>query len=190
MGSRQCLLAVMLGGLLASAQVEAQTKVPLETAGRRRARCGATPPTPIPGARTSAARRAPMRRSSATWCRRSRRSARDETGVEFDIVGSKDGWLLIRTAAMAASSSMPRTGPTAAAGSRPGWSAPVARAGLPLGAAARCAGDRALPGDNWGPDSAGVWAVHGCQGRYIEVTARPSAARRCAAGPISRAPAS
>ncbi len=28
-------------------------------------------------------------------------------------------------------------------------------------------------GDGWGPDSASVSAVHGCQGKYIDVTAAP-----------------
>jgi len=30
-----------------------------------------------------------------------------------------------------------------------------------------------LAGDDWGPSSVGVSAVHGCDGRYLEVTAIP-----------------
>ena len=97
-----------------------------------------------------------------------------ETGVEFDVVGSKDGWLLIRHASDG--------GLTLDAAHRAdgrGWvSAKLVGTQLRL-PALRSAPRRDAPeiarllGDNWGPDSAGVTAIHGCQGRYMEVTAAP-----------------
>jgi len=97
-----------------------------------------------------------------------------ETGIEFDIVGSKDGWLLIRNGSDG--------GLTFEATHRAdgrGWvSAKLVGTQLRL-SAFRSAPRRDAPeiarfqGDNWGPDSAGVTAIHGCQDRYIEVTAAP-----------------
>lgn len=97
-----------------------------------------------------------------------------ETGVEFDIVGSKNGWLLIRNGSDG--------GLTFDAEHRAdgrGWvSAKLVGTQLRL-PAFRSAPRRDAPeiahfqGDSWGPDSASVTAIHGCQGRYIEVSAGP-----------------
>ena len=97
-----------------------------------------------------------------------------ETGVEFDIVGSKDGWLLIRNG-----SDGGLTFDAAHRADGRGWvSAKLVGTQLRL-PAFRSAPRRDAPaiaqfhGDTWGPDSAVVAAVHGCQGQYIEVTAGP-----------------
>jgi hypothetical protein len=103
------------------------------------------------------------------------RIAPDEiTGTEFDIVAFKDGWLLIRDG----SDSGLTFDPAHAADGR-GWiSATLVGAQLRT-IAFRSAPHRDAPqiahlaGDNWGPDSVKVSAVHGCRGGYIEVTATP-----------------
>jgi hypothetical protein len=98
-----------------------------------------------------------------------------ETGVEFDIVGSKAGWLLIRNGSPAGGLTF--NPPYQAAGR--GWVYSKLVGTQLRMAAFRSAPRRDAPqiarfmGDNWGPDSASVIAIHGCQGRYIEVTAAP-----------------
>jgi len=97
------------------------------------------------------------------------------TGVEFDIVGARNGWLLIRNGD-------PADGLTFDAAHRAdgsGWvSARLVGTSLRM-PAFRSAPRRDAPvvakmaGDDWGPDSAAVSVVHGCQGDYIEVTAAP-----------------
>ena len=83
------------------------------------------------------------------------------TGVEFVIVGSKDGWLLIEESEQRGWISGRLVGTTLA--SRPLRAAP--RRDAPVVAQ--------LSGENWGPDSVGVSAVHACSDKYVEVTARP-----------------
>ncbi|HLG45300.1 MAG TPA: SH3 domain-containing protein [Reyranella sp.] len=97
-----------------------------------------------------------------------------ETGIEFDIVGSKDGWLLIRNG-----SDGGLTFDAAHKADGRGWvSAKLVGTQLRL-PAFRSAPRRDAPeiahfhGDTWGPDSAVVAAIHGCRGKYIEVTAGP-----------------
>jgi hypothetical protein len=96
-------------------------------------------------------------------------------GVEFEIVGSKDGWLLIRDGQPAKDFTLD---PANAADGR-GWVS-----GRLVGTALSRPPFRAAPrrdapvlvemqGPQWGPDSALVSAVHGCQGKYVEVTATP-----------------
>jgi len=100
--------------------------------------------------------------------------ANTETGIEFDIVGSKDGWLLIRNG-----SDGGLTFDAAHKADGRGWvSAKLVGTQLRLpafrSAPRRDATEIAhFQGDSWGPDSAGVTAIHGCQGQYIEVTAGP-----------------
>ena len=104
------------------------------------------------------------------------RIARDETtGVEFDIVGSKDGWLLIRNGS---DGGLTFDSAAHAADGR-GWvSAKLVSTQLRM-VAFRSAPHREAPvvatlrGDNWGSDSVAVLVIHGCEGRYIEVTATP-----------------
>jgi hypothetical protein len=103
------------------------------------------------------------------------RITKDEsTGVEFDIVGSKDGWLLIREG-----SDGGLTFDKAHEADGRGWiSARLVSTQL-RAPAFRSAPHRDAPeiarmtGDDWGPYSVAIVAVHGCQGRYIDVTATP-----------------
>jgi hypothetical protein len=119
------------------------------------------------------------------------RITKDEiTGVMFDIVGSKDGWLLIQNG-----SDGGLTFDKAHEADGRGWIS--ARL---VGTALRMTEFRTAPrrdaslvarlnGENWswGPWSVEVLAVHGCSGNYVEVTARPPAAGRCADGPSNHA---
>jgi hypothetical protein len=95
-------------------------------------------------------------------------------GVEFTIVGSRDGWLLIKDADYGG-----LTFDKAHAGDGRGWvSARLVRTQLRV-AAFRAAPRRDAPeivrlaGADWGPSSVNVSAVHGCEGQYMEVTAVP-----------------
>jgi hypothetical protein len=97
------------------------------------------------------------------------------TGVEFDIVGAKDGWLLIRNPE-------PSDGlkfDLAHAGDGRGWLwghlVGTQLAALPFRAAPRRDAPvlAQLSGDDWSPTSVGVSMVHGCEGKYVEVTAIP-----------------
>jgi hypothetical protein len=105
------------------------------------------------------------------------RITKDEiTGVMFDIVGSKDGWLLVRNG-----SNGGLTFDKAHQADGRGWiSARLVGTGL------RVSEFRAAPRDDapvlarmnddnwsWGPWSVEVLAVHACSGDYVEVTARP-----------------
>jgi hypothetical protein len=87
-------------------------------------------------------------------------------GVEFEIIGSKDGWLLIQN-------------PEKVAFNGPGWIS-GRLVGFTIGSPRLLAG----PADNakvvadlhgqgeegFGPDSFGVLQVHACQGHFAEVT--------------------
>ena len=83
------------------------------------------------------------------------------TGVEFEIVGSKDGWLLIEEREQRGWISGRLAGTTLA--SRPLRAAP--RRDAPLVAQ--------LSGEGWGPDSVAVSAVHAGSDKYVEVIATP-----------------
>lgn len=105
------------------------------------------------------------------------RIAADEwTGVEFDIIGSKNGWLLIKHPNP--SDGMKLDAEHAADGRGWIWGGLVGTqlATVPLRSGPR----RETPalarfkGDNWGPDSVAVSAIHACEGKYVEVTATPS----------------
>ena len=96
------------------------------------------------------------------------------TGVEFDIVGAKGGWLLI-------TNPTPADGMKLDAGHADGrgwiWGGLV---GTQLAAKPFRSGPRReapalaqFAGDDWSPSSVGVSAVHGCDGKYVEVTAKP-----------------
>ena len=97
------------------------------------------------------------------------------TGVEFEIVAYKDGWLLIRDGD-------PRDGLKLDAGHEGdgrGWIS-AKLVGVQLRVPAFRSAPRSdapevahLMGNDWGPGSVGVSAVHSCQGPYIEVTATP-----------------
>jgi hypothetical protein len=96
-------------------------------------------------------------------------------GQAFRIVGSKDGWLLIADVEpFEDSQGRPVNGFDG-----PGWISGKL-VGVQLGAQTLRAAPRhdapvlaRLVGDSWGPDSAAVTALHGCQDKYVEVTATP-----------------
>jgi len=94
--------------------------------------------------------------------------------VEFDIVGFKDGWFLIKNG-----SDDGLKLDAAHSGDGRGWIS-ARLVGVQLRVPALRSAPRRearelarLRGDNWGPDSVAVSAVHGCQGAYMEVTATP-----------------
>jgi uncharacterized protein len=92
------------------------------------------------------------------------RPSKSEEEAEFEIIGAKDGWLLIRNAEL-----------FAAAGWIRGSEAAVQLADYTLKAAPRTDAHVVLRLQNrakgWGPDSYGVRAIHGCTGEFAEVTA-------------------
>jgi hypothetical protein len=100
----------------------------------------------------------------------------DLVGAEFDIIGSKGGWLLIRNAEAVVD--------TRGKGKRvfkgPGWIS-GGLAGAMLGSQILRAEPRRdaaivaslLDADKgWGPDSFAVMRIHACQGDFVEVTLR------------------
>jgi len=100
----------------------------------------------------------------------------DLVGAEFEIIGSKGGWLLIRNAEAVVD--------TQGNGKRvfkgPGWIS-GGLAGATLGSQALRAEPRRdaaivaslLDADKgWGPDSFAVTRIHACQGDFVEVTLR------------------
>ena len=99
----------------------------------------------------------------------------ETTGVTFEILASRDGWLLIRN-------TNPNSGFTLDAANAPdgrGWVS-GRLVGTTLGVAAlRTAPRRDAPlvidlaGPGLSPESTAVSVVHDCQGKYIEVTATP-----------------
>ncbi len=168
----------MLGGLAVFPQAHAQTPAPLDTS-------GATKCTFIRGfaidrdPKGSNLRSAPradapiighvaplMNIGSDTW-----------TGVTFDIVGSKDGWLLVKRGETDPPDQF--TLDKAHAEDGRGWisarlvSTALSTSPLRAGPARTARLVATMKGDNWGPDSADVRMVHGCSGKYIEVTAVP-----------------
>lgn len=104
------------------------------------------------------------------------RIAADEwIGVEFDIVGSRNGWLLIKNRQPA--DGMKLDAEHAADGR--GWiwgglvGAQLATVPLRSGPRRDTPAVARFKGDDWGPDSVAVSAIHACEGKYVEVTATP-----------------
>ena len=163
----------MLGATLALAPIAA-TAQPLDAAGATQCSVRGWAKDPDPkGTNVRSAPRAdaPIIGRLAPMMRITRD---DTTGVEFDIVAFRDGWLLIQNG----SDGGLKLDAAHDADGR-GWIS----AGL-VGTQLRTIAFRAAPrrdameiahliGDSWGPDSVKVSAVHGCQGPYIEVTATP-----------------
>jgi hypothetical protein len=106
--------------------------------------------------------------------------AADEwTGVEFDIVGSRNGWLLITNPNPA--DGLKLDADHAAAGRGWIWGGLV---GTQLTSRPFRSGPRReapavaqLLGDSWNPGSVPVSMTHGCEGKYVEVTATPPGGR-------------
>jgi hypothetical protein len=96
------------------------------------------------------------------------------SGVEFDIAGFKDGWFLIKNG-----SNDGLKLDAAHANDGRGWiSAQLVGVQLRVPALRSAPRREAreiahLRGENWGPDSVMVSAVHACQGPYMEVTTTP-----------------
>jgi hypothetical protein len=166
-------LAVVLLGLgLASTQAAA---APIETAGATHCEVSGFSIDPDPkGTNVRSAPRAdaPIIGHLAP---RVRVTPVETTGVTFKILGSRDGWLLIRDGSPSESFTLDPAnaedgrgwvsgklvGTTLAAVSlrtAPRWDAPVVA-------------NFAMP--NSSPDSVVVSIVHGCQGKYVEITGTP-----------------
>jgi hypothetical protein len=165
------LLAIILG--LGMAQ--AATAAPIDTAGA--SQCATRGYSIDPDSRGTNLRSAPRVDAPVIGrlAPRTRLGPDTYEGVEFEIVGSKDGWLLIRKGDPAKDFTLD---PANAADGR-GWVS-----GRLVGTALSRPPFRAAPrrdapvlvemrGPQWGPDSARVSAVHACQGKYVEVTATP-----------------
>jgi len=164
-------LAVLAGVLTAVGTAEAQ---PLDTAGATSCVVrGWAKDTDPKGTNVRSAPRAnaPIIGHVAPMVRITRD---DITGTEFDIVAFKDGWFLVQNG----SDGGLKLDAAHEADGR-GWiSAKLVGVQLRVpafrSAPRRDASEVAhLMGNDWGPGSVGVLAVHGCQGPYIEVTATP-----------------
>jgi hypothetical protein len=171
---RPRLPVLLLGASLASVQVAAEA-APLDTTGASQCQTrgfsndGDPKGTNVRSAPRADApiigRLAPLRRIAPDT----------STGVEFEIVGSKDGWLLIQNG-------QPETDftldPANAADGR-GWvsgrlvGTTLASAPLRIAPRRDAAVVTQLAGPNWGPDSVAVSVVHACKDKYVEVTATP-----------------
>ena len=168
------LLAGLLGTSLALAAVAA-TAAPLDTTGALQ--CEARGYAKDRDPKGTNIRNAP--RADAPVIGRlaplTRISADEWTGVEFDIVGSKGGWLLIANPNPA--DGLKLDAEHAADGRGWIWGGLVGTqlASVPFRSAPR----RDAPavarfhGENWSPMSVGVSMIHACDGKYVEVTAKP-----------------
>jgi len=165
------LFAAALGGLLACAHVAANA-APVETTGASQCRARGFS-TDLDPAGTNV-RSAPRADAPAIGRLAPRASLGPSTyeGAEFEIVGSKDGWLLIQKPD-------PETGlklDAAHAAEGRGWISGKLVGVVPGSLALRSAPRRDAPvvaelsGRNWGPDSFIVSAVHACDGKYVEIT--------------------
>jgi len=97
------------------------------------------------------------------------------TGAEFEIIGSKDGWLLIRSVKPETDLELDAANAADGRGWISGKLVGVTLASEPLRAAPRrdAAIVAHLSGENWGPDSVLVSVVHACLDEYVEVTGTP-----------------
>ena len=95
-----------------------------------------------------------------------------EIGVEFEIIGSKDGWLLIQKGDPARDFTLDAGNAADGRGWVSGSGVGVALRHPELRTAPRSDAPLVteLKGSDWGPDSVTVQIVHACQSRYVEVT--------------------
>ncbi len=163
---------VLLGFSLGTTQAAA---APLETAGATQ--CDVSGFSIDPDPRGTNLRSAP--RSDAPvigWLSPRTRIAPDEVvGVRFDIIGSKDGWLLIANGDPAADFMLDPSNATDGRGWVSGRLVGTTLAAVHLRTAPRwdapVVASFAMPGSS--PVSVAISAVHGCRGKYVEVTGTP-----------------
>lgn len=103
----------------------------------------------------------------------------ERTGTTFKILGYKDGWFLITDPSPIDGIKL---SPDHAGDGRAWISAKLV--GTTLGTPIFRAAPRkdapsiaTMIGDNWGPYTVAVLAVHACSGQYVEVTAQPPRAK-------------
>jgi hypothetical protein len=173
MASRH-LYAMLLGAGLAMAEVAADA-APVDTTGA--AQCQARGYAKDSDPKGTNVRAAP--RADAVVIGRlaplTKIAADEWTGVEFDIVGSKDGWLLIENPNPADGLKLDAAHASDGRGWIWGGLVGAQLAARPFRSAPRRDAPVLLNlwGDNWAPDSVHVSVVHGCEGEYVEVTATP-----------------
>lgn len=164
-------LAATLGGLLAFASVAAGA-APVETTGASQCQARGFS-TDLDPAGTNV--RSAPRADAPVIGRVSPRALigpNTYEGVEFEIVGSKDGWLLIQKPDPADGLKLD----VAHAAEGRGWISGRLVGVTPGSRALRSAPRREasavaeLSGADWGPDSFIVSAVHACNGKYVEIT--------------------
>jgi hypothetical protein len=99
----------------------------------------------------------------------------DYASAEFDVIGSKDGWLLIQNARAATKGAEVQifVGPGWISGGLAGvlLGSPALRAEPRQNAATRVRLTNETK--NWGPNSYRVARIHGCFGEFIEATTTP-----------------
>jgi len=169
---RPHLPALLLGLGLAAVQAEAKAP-PLDTTGASQCQTRGFSVDPDP--RGTNLRSAP--RADAAVIGRlaplTRVAPDTSTGVEFEIVGSKDGWLLIRNGSPAADFTLDAAHEADGRGWVSGRLVGVTLGRRQLRSAphrdASVVAD--LLGPDWGPDSVAVSAIHACLNKYVEVTA-------------------
>ncbi len=171
---RRCLLAMLLIGLVGLAAVAADA-APVDTTGATQCQIrGYVKDTDPKGTNIRSAPRAdaPVIGHLAPLTK----IAPDTfTGVEFEIVGSKDGWLLIQDGRPETDFKLDAANKADGRGWVSGRLVGVTLAVTPFRTAPRRDAPLVakLSGESWGPDSVGVSIVHGCEGKYADVTATP-----------------
>lgn len=166
------LTVVLLGFALSATQAAA---APLETAGSTR--CQVSGFSINPDLKGTNVRSAP--RSDAPiighLAPRVRVTPVETTGVTFKILGSKDGWLLIRDGEPPGSFTLDPANTADGRGWVSGRLVGTTLAAVHLRTAPRwdasVVADFGGPGSS--PESVVVSTVHGCRGKYVEVTGTP-----------------
>jgi hypothetical protein len=171
---RRCLLAMLSVGFVGLATVAASA-APVETTGASQCRIrGYLKDTDPKGTNIRSAPRAdaPLIGHLAPL---TKIAPDTSTGVEFEIVGSKDGWLLIQNGEPKTDFKLDASHAADGRGWVSGKLVGVTLAVSPLRSSPRRDAPLVakLSGESWGPDSAGVSVVHACDGKYVEVTATP-----------------
>jgi hypothetical protein len=168
----RCLPVVLLGSSLGATQVAA---APPETAGATPCEVSGFSIDPDPkgtNVRSAPRANAPIIGHLAP---RVRVTPVETTGVTFEILGSKDGWLLIRGASPPTSFTLDPANAEDGRGWVSGKLVGTTLAAIALRTAPRW--DAPVVANFGGPGSSPVSVVvstvHGCQGKYVEVTGAP-----------------